>query len=97
MPWPMAPRVLDSRHGAEWYYRLLRDEGAIVNIWRTTYFHQLPGGAAAIVEWFKGSGLENCINFLHCHQVGFSQHLWRNFGPLDGREWPERFRQIGNW
>ena len=49
--------MLDTRHGAEWYFRLLRDEGAIVNVWRTTYFHQLPGGAAAIVEWFKGSGL----------------------------------------
>lgn len=45
-----APRVLDTRHGAEWYFRLLRDEGAIVNVWRTTYFHQLPGGAAAIVD-----------------------------------------------
>ena len=59
-----APRVLDSRHGAEWYYRLLRDEGAIVNIWRTTYFHQLPGGAAAIVKWFKGSGLRPFLALL---------------------------------
>jgi trans-aconitate 2-methyltransferase len=59
-----APRVLDSRHGAEWYYRLLRDEGAIVNVWRTTYFHQLSGGAAAIVEWFKGSGLRPFLALL---------------------------------
>ena len=36
---------------------MLRDGGAAVNIWRTTYFHPLKGGAAAIVEWFKGSGL----------------------------------------
>jgi trans-aconitate 2-methyltransferase len=56
--------VLDSRHGADWYYRLLRDEGAIVNVWRTTYFHQLPGGAAAIVEWFKGSGLRPFLALL---------------------------------
>jgi trans-aconitate 2-methyltransferase len=48
-----APRVLDSRHGAEWYFRLLSEDGAIVNVWRTTYFHELSGGAAAIVEWFK--------------------------------------------
>jgi trans-aconitate 2-methyltransferase len=48
---------LDSRPGAEWYYRLLRDEGAVINVWRTTYYHELSGGATAIVEWFKGSGL----------------------------------------
>jgi trans-aconitate 2-methyltransferase len=39
------------------YYELLRPLCAKVDIWRTTYYHALPGGAAAIVEWFKGSGL----------------------------------------
>ena len=42
---------------AEWYYQLLRPLTARTDIWRTTYYHALPGGAAAIVEWFKGSGL----------------------------------------
>jgi trans-aconitate 2-methyltransferase len=42
--------------GAEWYYRLLRPHCPRVNVWRTTYYHPLPG-ADAIVEWFKGSGL----------------------------------------
>jgi trans-aconitate 2-methyltransferase len=28
-----------------------------VDVWRTTYHHPLPGGAAAVVEWFRGSGL----------------------------------------
>jgi trans-aconitate 2-methyltransferase len=42
---------------AEWYYQLLRPVTARTDIWRTTYYHALPGGAAAIVEWFKGSGL----------------------------------------
>jgi trans-aconitate 2-methyltransferase len=43
--------------GASEYYELLRPLCAKVDIWRTTYYHALPGGAAAIVEWFKGSGL----------------------------------------
>jgi trans-aconitate 2-methyltransferase len=52
-----APRARDSRHAADWYYRVLREQGADVNVWRTIYHHPLAGGAAAIVEWFKGSGL----------------------------------------
>ena len=42
---------------ADWYYDLLRPSAARVDLWRTTYYHQLRGGAAAVVEWFKGSGL----------------------------------------
>jgi trans-aconitate 2-methyltransferase len=42
---------------ADDYYGLLRPICAKVDIWRTTYYHVLPGGAPAIVEWFKGSGL----------------------------------------
>jgi len=45
-----------KRQPAEWYYGILKDM-ADVDIWRTTYYHRLEGGAAAIVEWFKGSGL----------------------------------------
>jgi trans-aconitate 2-methyltransferase len=45
------------RYGVEWYYRTLRSHGATVDIWRTTYHHPLAGGAAAVVEWFKGTGL----------------------------------------
>ncbi|TCR64067.1 trans-aconitate 2-methyltransferase [Bosea sp. BK604] len=45
------------RHHADWYYRVLRDSAASIDIWRTTYHHVLEGGAGAIVEWFKGSGL----------------------------------------
>jgi trans-aconitate 2-methyltransferase len=42
---------------ANWYYELLRPVCSRVDVWRTTYYHPLSGGAAAIVEWFKGSGL----------------------------------------
>lgn len=42
---------------AEGYYTLLKDVCRRVDVWRTTYFHVLAGGADAVVEWFKGSGL----------------------------------------
>lgn len=41
----------------EWYFSLLKPLCSKVDIWRTTYYHSLPGGAKAVVEWFKGSGL----------------------------------------
>lgn len=42
---------------ASWYYGLLRQHCAGVDVWRTTYHHPLAGGADAVVQWFKGSGL----------------------------------------
>jgi trans-aconitate 2-methyltransferase len=42
---------------AAWYYELLRPLCSKVDVWRTTYYHFLRGGAKALVEWFKGSGL----------------------------------------
>lgn len=39
------------------YFSMLRPHCARVDVWRTTYHHQLSGGAAGVVEWFKGSGL----------------------------------------
>ncbi|HEX3848211.1 MAG TPA: trans-aconitate 2-methyltransferase [Steroidobacteraceae bacterium] len=39
------------------YHRLLKPVCRRVDVWRTTYHHALEGGAGAIVEWFKGSGL----------------------------------------
>ena len=52
-----AQRQRETRPPADWYFRVLRDAGASVDIWRTTYHHQLAGGMGAVVEWFKGSGL----------------------------------------
>lgn len=46
-----------ERHDAGWYYALLRERAATVDVWRTTYMHALAGGADAVVEWFKGTGL----------------------------------------
>lgn len=46
---------------ADRYYQLLHSPDCKVDVWRTTYYHALAGGAAAIVEWFKGSGLRPFI------------------------------------
>jgi trans-aconitate 2-methyltransferase len=47
---------------ADRYYDLLRAADCTVDVWRTTYYHALAGGAAAVVEWFKGSGLRPFID-----------------------------------
>jgi trans-aconitate 2-methyltransferase len=52
-----ASRARAARADAAWYYGMLRPHCARVDVWRTTYHHVLAGGAAAVVEWFKGSGL----------------------------------------
>jgi trans-aconitate 2-methyltransferase len=46
-----------TMESAGWYYGLLRPYCARVEVWRTTYHHPLAGGADAVVEWFKDSGL----------------------------------------
>jgi trans-aconitate 2-methyltransferase len=46
-----------ARASADWYYRLLRPDCARLDVWRTTYFHPLAGGASAVVEWFRSTGL----------------------------------------
>ena len=45
-----------AQHDGAWYFRILREHGASLDVWRTTYHHPLPG-AEAVVELFRGSGL----------------------------------------
>jgi len=59
---------LPSRHQPEWYYSELRGIAQIVDVWRTTYYHALKGGANAVVEWFKGSGLRPFLEPLDEHE-----------------------------
>jgi trans-aconitate 2-methyltransferase len=66
-PWAekLAP-VIASREklaSPDWYYRILKPHAAQINIWRTSYYHPLPG-PAAIVDWFKGSGLRPYLAIL---------------------------------
>jgi trans-aconitate 2-methyltransferase len=67
-----------ERHGADWYYQLLRDMVSDLDIWRTTYYHPLSGGAAAVVEWFKGTGLRPYLELLsEEEQVTFLEQYQR--------------------
>ncbi|MFT3800084.1 MAG: trans-aconitate 2-methyltransferase [Burkholderiaceae bacterium] len=58
---PWAAKIGDvahrPRHSPPFYYALLAPVCADVDVWRTTYFHPLADHAA-IVEWFKGTGLQ---------------------------------------
>jgi trans-aconitate 2-methyltransferase len=59
---PWANKLADSsnkiaRESAEWYYEHLHSKVSSFDIWRTTYFHPMAGGAKDVVEWFKGAGL----------------------------------------
>ncbi len=62
-----AAKARAARHGAEWYFRLLRAHASRVDIWRTTYYHPLAG-ARAVVEWVKGTGLRPFIDPLDEHE-----------------------------
>jgi trans-aconitate 2-methyltransferase len=60
---PWAAKLADATQArseirsVNWYFRLLRQDARHVDLWRTTYYHPLAGGARAIVEWLKGTGL----------------------------------------
>ncbi|MFF7708134.1 trans-aconitate 2-methyltransferase [Pseudomonas sp. NPDC007930] len=60
--------ALPPRHDAAFYYRLLRGHCSEVEVWRTTYYHALAGGPAAVVEWFKGSALRPYLARLDEHE-----------------------------
>lgn len=66
-PWAdkIGTAIRFHRNGADWYFAQLRPKVARLDIWRTTYHHVLAGGASAVVEWFKGSGLRPYLDALN--------------------------------
>jgi trans-aconitate 2-methyltransferase len=62
---PWAARLKDSgrtqSYVARHYYELLAPHCSRVDVWRTVYHHALAGGAQAVVEWFRGSGLRTFL------------------------------------
>jgi trans-aconitate 2-methyltransferase len=60
-----AAKARAERRPANWYFRLLRAHAPHVDVWRTTYYHPLAGGAPAVVEWLKGTGLRPFLDPLN--------------------------------
>ncbi|SPO67293.1 trans-aconitate 2-methyltransferase [Pseudomonas sp. JV241A] len=66
---------LPPRHTAAYYYDVLSPHCQRVDVWRTTYYHPLAGGAPAVVEWFKGSALRPYLAALDAQeQADFLQY-----------------------
>jgi len=82
-PWAgkLANVARPARHDARWYYELLKPLCTRVDLWRTTYHHELAGGAAGVVEWFKGSALRPLLDALdEAEQKAFIAHYQTEVG-----------------
>ncbi|EEC7759380.1 trans-aconitate 2-methyltransferase [Escherichia coli] len=49
-------RGRESLAGVHAYYDILSEAGCEVDIWRTTYYHQMPSHQA-IIDWVTATGL----------------------------------------
>jgi trans-aconitate 2-methyltransferase len=67
----------DPRRTPEFYYEILSDNIKSVEIWRTTYFHAIPGGIKGLIKWLKGFGLQR---LLHTFNEGEQKYFLENYG-----------------
>lgn len=51
-------------HDVAFYYDVLAAHARNVDLWETEYIHVMPD-AAAIVEWYKGSGMRPFLDAIH--------------------------------
>jgi trans-aconitate 2-methyltransferase len=58
-----APRAALTKQPPAFYYDVLRPITTRLEIWETEYYHILDG-PAAIVEWFRGTGLRPFLQAL---------------------------------
>ena len=82
-----AAETRTTLNDALWYFDVLRPHAARVDVWRTTYHHQLKGGVGAVVEWFKGSGLRP---FLDPLDAGERTEYLRRYSAALAPFFPER-------
>jgi trans-aconitate 2-methyltransferase len=62
-----AARTALTNHPPDFYYDALIGMVARVDLWETTYYHVLEG-PAAVVDWFRATGLRPFLEALHTGQ-----------------------------
>lgn len=72
----------------DWFVRLLRPQCSNVEVWRTTYVHELRDGVDGVVEWMKGTGLRPYLDPLEPREQAafldaYRRRLEPAFTPLD--------------
>lgn len=60
--------------GVHAYYDILSEAGCEVDIWRTTYYHQMPSHRA-IIDWVTATGLRPWLQDLTERTAAFSYAL----------------------
>ena len=81
-----AAKARTTIRSPDWYYALLKPFCSRADIWKTTYYHPLPG-VDGIAEWMKGSGL---IPFLKplaeaeqtAYLAAYREDLAKSYKPL---------------
>jgi trans-aconitate 2-methyltransferase len=87
-PWKLyAPKSFPNVHPPPSYHDYLAKENGSIELWETTYYHQLPDHAA-IIDWYRSAGLRPYLEALPDDPARqkFEQQLLERFRTL----FPER-------